>query len=46
VLLRETTLTVSEIAYQLSFDDAAHFGRFFKQHTGSTPASFRKKTEQ
>lgn len=43
VLLRETTLTVSEIAYQLSFEDAAHFGRFFKQHTTSTPASFRRK---
>ncbi|MFM9839648.1 MAG: helix-turn-helix domain-containing protein [Cyclobacteriaceae bacterium] len=46
VLLRETTLTVSEIAYQLSFEDAAHFGRFFKQHTNSTPTSFRKRTEQ
>jgi AraC family transcriptional regulator, transcriptional activator of pobA len=43
VLLRETTLTVSEIAYQLSFDDTAHFGRFFKQHTTSTPARFRRK---
>jgi AraC family transcriptional regulator, transcriptional activator of pobA len=42
VLLRESTLTVSEIAYQLSFEDAAHFGRFFKQHTGTTPATFRK----
>jgi AraC family transcriptional regulator, transcriptional activator of pobA len=43
VLLKETMLTASEIAYQLSFEDAAHFGRFFKQHTGSTPACFRKK---
>jgi AraC-like DNA-binding protein len=42
VLLKETTLTVSEIAYQLSFEDAAHFGRFFKQHASSTPAGFRK----
>jgi AraC family transcriptional regulator, transcriptional activator of pobA len=41
VLLKETSLTVSEIAYQLSFDDAAHFGRFFKQHTGNTPIEFR-----
>lgn len=43
VLLRETTLTVSEIAYQLSFDDANHFGRFFKQHSGNTPIEFRNK---
>lgn len=41
VLLKETTSTVSEIAFQLSFDDAAHFGRFFKQHTGNTPIEFR-----
>ncbi len=46
VLLKETALTVSEIAHQLSFDDAAHFGRFFKQHTNSTPASFRKGQKQ
>ncbi|AEI52209.1 helix-turn-helix domain-containing protein [Runella slithyformis] len=44
VLLKETALTVAEIAYQLSFDDAAHFGRFFKQHTGNTPVEFRNKT--
>jgi AraC family transcriptional regulator, transcriptional activator of pobA len=43
VLLKETAFTVSEIAYQLSFEDSAHFGRFFKQHTSMAPASFRKK---
>jgi AraC family transcriptional regulator, transcriptional activator of pobA len=43
VLLKETSSTVSEIAYQLSFDDSAHFGRFFKQHTGNTPVEFRNK---
>lgn len=42
VLLRDTTQSVAEIAYQLSFEDAAYFNRFFKQHTGATPASFRK----
>ncbi len=41
VLLKETTQSVAEIAYQLSFDDAAYFNRFFKQHTGVAPASFR-----
>jgi AraC family transcriptional regulator, transcriptional activator of pobA len=43
VLLKETTLTVSEIAFQLSFDDSNHFGRFFKQNTGNTPIEFRNK---
>jgi AraC family transcriptional regulator, transcriptional activator of pobA len=41
VLLKETTQSVAEIAYQLSFEDAAYFNRFFKQHTGVAPASFR-----
>jgi AraC family transcriptional regulator, transcriptional activator of pobA len=41
VLLKETSHSVAEIAYQLSFDDAAYFNRFFKQHTGVAPASFR-----
>lgn len=42
VLLKETTLSVSEIAYQLSFEDTAYFNRFFKLHAGVTPAVFRK----
>jgi AraC family transcriptional regulator, transcriptional activator of pobA len=41
VLLKETSQSVAEIAYQLSFEDAAYFNRFFKQHTGVAPASFR-----
>jgi AraC family transcriptional regulator, transcriptional activator of pobA len=43
ILLKDTTLSVLEIAYQLSFEDAAYFNRFFKQHTAMTPATFRKK---
>lgn len=42
VLLKETNHSVSEIAYQLSFEDTAYFNRFFKQHTGIAPASFWK----
>ncbi|KOY84420.1 hypothetical protein AD998_20685 [bacterium 336/3] len=41
VLLRDTKQSVAEIAFQLSFEDAAYFNRFFKQHTGTTPVSFR-----
>jgi AraC family transcriptional regulator, transcriptional activator of pobA len=43
VLLKETNLTAAEIAYQLSFQDAAYFNRFFKQSTGLSPIAFRKK---
>ena len=41
VLLKETTQSVAEIAYQLSFEDVAYFNRFFKLHIGYTPLSFR-----
>jgi AraC family transcriptional regulator, transcriptional activator of pobA len=43
ILLKDTTLSVAEIAYQLSFEDAAYFNRFFKQQTSVTPVTFRKK---
>jgi AraC family transcriptional regulator, transcriptional activator of pobA len=43
ILLKDTTLSVAEIAYQLSFEDAAYFNRFFKQQTGITPSTFRNK---
>ncbi len=43
VLLKETTQSVAEISYQLSFEDTAYFSRFFKQNTGITPISFRNK---
>jgi AraC family transcriptional regulator, transcriptional activator of pobA len=43
ILLKDTTQSVAEIAYQLNFEDAAYFNRFFKQHTGTTPTTFRSK---
>jgi AraC-like DNA-binding protein len=42
VLLKETQLTISEIAYQLNFEDPAYFNRFFKKHAAQTPSMFRK----
>ena len=35
-------LTVKEIATHLNFEDDAYFNRFFKKHTGKTPALFQK----
>jgi AraC-like DNA-binding protein len=43
VLLGSTDLTVSEIAYQLQFQDHAHFSHFIRRHVGCTPLELRKK---
>ncbi|MFN8358178.1 MAG: AraC family transcriptional regulator [Spirosomataceae bacterium] len=41
-LLKYTSKTISEIAFELHFTDAAHFNHFFKQATGLTPKQFRQ----
>ena len=41
-LLYWEDLTVREIASHLNFEDDAYFNRFFKKHTGQTPALFQK----
>lgn len=39
-LLETAELTVSEIAERLGFSDGAYFSRFFKKHTGLSPAAY------
>lgn len=41
-LLFYTEKTSKEIAYELGFEDANHFSKFFKKHTGQTPTDFKK----
>lgn len=41
-LLRETTLSVSEIALQLKFTNRTHFYELFRQKYGMTPQQWRK----
>lgn len=41
VLLKQTNLTVSEIAYKLGRDEVANFNRLFKSKTGMTPKEYR-----
>lgn len=36
-----TSRPVSEIAYELGFEDPAYFSRFFARRTGRTPSEFR-----
>lgn len=43
-LLRGQNLRVAEVAFQLGFQDAAHFSRIFKQVTGLSPNSYAKQS--
>lgn len=40
-LLVHSTLTISETAYRLGFQDPSYFGRFFRRYTGQTPGMYR-----
>ncbi len=42
VLLRSTDMTISQIGYELNFNDQSHLSRFVKQQTGLTPLELRK----
>ncbi len=39
--LTQTDFTISEIAYQLNFNDAAYFSRLFKKEVGVSPKMYR-----
>jgi len=41
-LLRETTLTVRQVAAQLCYESPYHFSKAFKKATGSPPTDWRK----
>jgi len=43
VLLRETTLSVQDIAQRLRFGSPAYFTRSFQEKSGQTPSAFRRK---
>jgi AraC family transcriptional regulator, transcriptional activator of pobA len=42
VLLSQSDLSVSEIAYRIGKQDPSNFGRFFKTKTGMTPKEYRQ----
>lgn len=43
VLLKTTDMTIQEIAVYLNFANQSFFGKYFKQHTGCSPTSYRKQ---
>lgn len=42
-LLLHAKESIKEIAWYLQFNEVSYFNRFFKQHTGFTPAAFREQ---
>lgn len=42
-LLTNADMTITEIAYDLNFQDNSYFNRFFKKNVGMTPDEFRKQ---
>ncbi|NET33235.1 MAG: helix-turn-helix domain-containing protein [Cyanothece sp. SIO1E1] len=40
--LTYTRRSISEVAYELGFEDPNYFWKFFKRHTGLTPGQFRR----
>lgn len=41
-LLKETDLPISEIAYQMGYNNISHFNRLFKEDTGKSPKEYRE----
>ncbi len=39
-----TGISIKETAYELLFEDPAHFSKFFKSQTGLSPSEFREST--
>lgn len=40
-MLTNTSLTIQEISNELNFCNQSFFGKYFKEHTGQSPKSFR-----
>jgi len=44
--LNDTSLSITEIAYQLGYADLAHFSRSFRRFTGMSPSTYRKELQE
>ena len=45
ILLSQTNDPISQIAFDLGFEDPSYFSRFFKKHEKTSPLEFRKMIE-
>ncbi|WP_163812030.1 AraC family transcriptional regulator [Pseudodesulfovibrio sp. JC047] len=45
-MLAHSDMNVSEICFELSFEDPSYFGRFFKREAGVTPSVFRNRMRE
>ena len=43
--MKNTNMTIQQIAGDLSFPNASSFGTFFKKHTGLSPKNYRMGAE-
>ena len=43
ILLQNPDVTVSEVAFDVGFNDANYFSRLFKKHFGENPSEYQKK---
>lgn len=43
-LLRDTDMTIPEIAEKLGFDSPSYFGKYTKKHTGLSPRELQKQS--
>lgn len=42
-LLSHSPMGVAQVAYELGFDDASYFVRYFRKYIGTTPEAFRQQ---
>lgn len=40
-LIRYSTLSMQQVAYELAFSSPSHFSKFFRHHTGMTPSEYQ-----
>ncbi len=42
-LLKYSDMSIQEVAYKLNFPNQSFFGKYFKQHVGISPSTYRQK---
>lgn len=43
-MLTNSEMSLTELAYDLGFNDPSNFGKFFRAHTGTSPKEYRLRT--